>query len=153
MFLPCKLVAGKSSIESYIIEDSFHFIIGTELESKLKIIVNLRYKNINPIIDSKAGIIKIKVRGYSNKDQQWKDKHDLEIKADVAMSQKIMTNLILRRDLCRQSELSFISKLLAKAEGDIPPRLMKKEEVGEGKKEKEEEKKEKEEESVDLLGM
>ena len=36
------------------------------------------------------------------------------------MSQKIIANLIARRDLCRQSELSFISKLLSKSEGDIP---------------------------------
>lgn len=73
------------------------------MDGKLKIVVNLRYKNISPIIDSKAGIIKIKVRGYSSKDQQWRDMQDLEIKADSSMSQKITSNLISRRDLCRQS--------------------------------------------------
>lgn len=103
LFLPCKLIAGKTSIESYIIEDSFHFIIAAEMDKKLKIIVNLRYKNINPIIDSKAGIIKVKVRGYSSKDQEWNDKQDLEIKAESMMSQRIISNLITRRDLCRQS--------------------------------------------------
>lgn len=90
------------------------------MDNKLKIIVNLRYKNISPIIDVKAGLIKIKVRGYSSKDQQWRDLQNLEIKADSSMTQKIMTNLITRRDLCRQSELSFISKLLSKCESDIP---------------------------------
>ena len=96
-------------------------MIGVELGSKLKIVINVRYKNLAPVIDLKSKTIVIKVRGYSSKDQQWKDFNNLELKAENGIVQKIIENIIARRNLCRQSELSFISKLLTKCESDIPP--------------------------------
>lgn len=107
---------------SYIIEDELNFVLAVEDSASLKIVVNLKYKFINPVVDRRdISTIVIKIRGYDASKQEFVNKDDLLLRCnDQYVSQKVVAQLITRRDLCRQAELSFISKLLTNSEKDLP---------------------------------
>ena len=128
-FYPCNIVGDKVNIPryalrqlSYIVDDDLNFLLAVEEQTRLKIVINLKYKFVNPVIDHRdVSVITLKIRGLNAASHDYVDKEGLQLRCnDLHVSQKIVSQLLVKRGLCRQAELSFISRLLTNSEKDLP---------------------------------
>ena len=90
---------------SYIVEDDLHFILAVPENSQLKIVVNLKFKFVNPVVDHRnISRITLGIRGYDTVRHEYISKENLELYcSNEFVSRNVATQLLAKRSLNRQA--------------------------------------------------